>query len=59
MTNCPICAQLNGCTASTDCWCMTMPITQEALSDVPEEAKGEVCICQACAEKYAKKEPTE
>lgn len=51
MLDCPICQQMNACTADERCWCMTAAISQEALRQLPEEATA--CICQTCAEKYA------
>lgn len=58
MNACPICKQQNRCTANASCWCMTVPIAREALAAIPKEKEGEVCICQACAQKYAQQSVT-
>ncbi|MER2105980.1 MAG: cysteine-rich CWC family protein [Solibacillus sp.] len=51
MLECPICKKKNHCTADEQCWCMSAVISEQALSQLPDEAKA--CICQACAQKYS------
>lgn len=61
MSECPLCQQQNNCGAlqgQTACWCMTAVIPEQALARVPAEFIDKACICEACAEKYAQKEPT-
>ncbi|MGL6259823.1 cysteine-rich CWC family protein [Vibrio sp. WXL103] len=61
-TKCPICQQDNRCGqpktqgCGDQCWCFDQNIKfPEALLDqVPQDQKGIACICQSCAEKFAK-----
>jgi hypothetical protein len=49
---CPVCGDANACgvaAGSSDCWCFGAAIPDAALAAVPPEARGEACICRACA----------
>ncbi|MEH6386680.1 MAG: cysteine-rich CWC family protein [Pseudomonas profundi] len=52
---CPLCAGANQCTsaAASDtggpCWCFNVPISKEALAQVPGEQANKVCLCAQCA----------
>lgn len=51
-THCPLCGQPNRCglaEGSSQCWCFDIDIDPAVLEAIPDEAKGEVCICEACA----------
>ncbi|MDD2178739.1 cysteine-rich CWC family protein [Acidovorax sp. D2M1] len=50
---CPLCGQPNQCAIAAgrpaeSCWCMTQAIDPAALAALPDEARGQVCICAAC-----------
>ncbi len=50
---CPICGGPNDCSMAagkSECWCAQAKISEEALTRVPEEAKGKVCVCRKCVE---------
>lgn len=50
---CPICQEPNGCDSSSEkCWCYTIEIPRGLLARVPEELKGQACICKKCIEAY-------
>lgn len=53
-TRCPICGTTNECAMARDpeaaeCWCFTAVVTEQARAAIPEEARGQVCICPRCA----------
>lgn len=57
-SRCPICHELNVCaiekakatgTKSERCWCMDAVFTPAVMDQVPEQARGKVCICAKCA----------
>jgi Cysteine-rich CWC len=55
---CPICGGPNDCGGAAgkrECWCSSVKISSEALARVPEEAKGNVCMCATCASILAAK----
>jgi hypothetical protein len=33
------------------CWCTQVEFNQELLEQLPVEARGQACICRACAAK--------
>jgi hypothetical protein len=39
--------------AQEPCWCVNAYFTPELLAKLPEEAKGQACICAGCAAKAA------
>lgn len=54
---CPLCGRENKCASvmGTDphkCWCMTTSIPSELIKRVPEDKKGQACICRTCVEEY-------
>lgn len=54
---CPLCGRENRCASvlGTDphsCWCMTAKVPKELIDMVPEEKKGNSCICQKCVEDW-------
>jgi hypothetical protein len=53
---CPLCGGPNDCgmaAGKSECWCFEAKISAEALAQVPEEAKGKVCVCRKCAKERA------
>jgi hypothetical protein len=53
-TRCPICGNENECAmaanpGASECWCFTAQVSEDALKAIPEEARGQVCICPRCA----------
>ncbi len=57
-TRCPLCAQPNQCAmelekttgqAQPPCWCTTVNFEVALLAQVPDAARRQACICQACA----------
>lgn len=56
---CPICKKENKCAAvlgtdPTKCWCMTIKVPKELLKLIPDELRGESCVCKSCVEEYKK-----
>lgn len=50
---CPICGEDNNCQSGSDeCWCRETVIADYIIDMVPEDKKGEACICKNCVEKY-------
>ncbi|MFT3813387.1 MAG: cysteine-rich CWC family protein [Acidovorax sp.] len=56
-TLCPLCGQPNQCAVAAglpaeQCWCMSAPISREVLRDalarLPEDQRGQACLCPAC-----------
>jgi hypothetical protein len=31
------------------CWCFSTPIAAGVIERIPEERRGQACVCQACA----------
>ncbi|WP_297720840.1 cysteine-rich CWC family protein [Limnohabitans sp. Rim8] len=59
---CPLCGKPNLCAmeiakatgqALEPCWCVNAYFTPELMAKLPEEAKGQACICAGCAAKAA------
>lgn len=53
--HCPLCGQPNQCAivsglAPESCWCMTTPVSREALARIAPEQRGKACICAHCAQ---------
>jgi hypothetical protein len=54
-TNCPLCGRPNLCapaasgTLSSPCWCTQVVVDRSVLSRIPEEQRGQACICARCA----------
>jgi len=56
---CPLCGGHNRCAMATEqatgiphqaaCWCMDATIDPTVLSQIPPTARGQACICAACA----------
>ncbi len=51
---CPLCGSNNDCAVAAgrdpdSCWCMTATMNPSALTSIPQEAQGKVCICAQCA----------
>ena len=58
---CPLCRGENHCAmtigqAHETCWCHqpTVEIKAEWLESLPDEIKGQVCLCQRCIDTLAK-----
>ncbi|SDM74365.1 Cysteine-rich CWC [Oryzisolibacter propanilivorax] len=52
--HCPLCGQANGCAIAAgapaqDCWCMTTPVARTALARLPQDQRGQRCLCPHCA----------
>ena len=57
-TRCPVCGEPNRCAVElahetglpqAECWCMQTDFSVDALSMVPDAARGVACICARCA----------
>ncbi len=53
-TKCPLCGAANECAVASgkppdSCWCMTATMDPNALTAIPAEAEGRICICARCA----------
>jgi Cysteine-rich CWC len=55
---CPVCGEPNRCAmeqqrrtgqAQPPCWCTQARFTPELLARVPDAARGQACVCAACA----------
>jgi hypothetical protein len=49
---CPGCGEGNDCgveRGASSCWCFETDVSLEALKSIPEAARGEACLCRACA----------
>ncbi len=53
-TICPLCQQQNQCGIAAEhaCWCTKVKVPSELTQQVPASLKNNVCICQACIEKF-------
>ncbi len=56
---CPICKEENKCASvlGTDvskCWCMTTKIPKGLLAQIPDEKRGQSCVCKSCVDRYNK-----
>ncbi|MBS0505873.1 MAG: cysteine-rich CWC family protein [Proteobacteria bacterium] len=57
-THCPLCRQPNQCAMAAgqspaQCWCMTQPVADTVLQQLPPEERGHACICPHCAQPRA------
>lgn len=55
--NCPICNNDNSCgniagKAHGTCWCSQAFFPEAIFARVPEDQRGQACICQTCLEKF-------
>lgn len=59
---CPLCGQSNQCAMEIEratgvkqppCWCTQVDFNRGALDKLPAEARGQACICSACARPVA------
>lgn len=49
---CPLCQGPNHCGAEqgkSTCWCFYTHIPEDVLARIPDEYRGQVCICERCA----------
>lgn len=60
---CPLCGAGNRCAMEAEkesglkqppCWCTQVDFNREALDAIPAAARGQACICQACATRPVK-----
>jgi hypothetical protein len=55
---CPLCAERNACARAAGdgdaCWCFETRVPRALLALVPEEARGERCICRTCIGVHAR-----
>jgi hypothetical protein len=58
---CPLCGSTNMCAMEVAkatggplerCWCVDAVFTAELLESLPEEAKGNACVCAECSSKF-------
>ena len=61
-SHCPLCAKPNACAMEAPrlpgneqppCWCTQVDFSRELLERLPPEARGQACICAACARQGA------
>ncbi len=55
--NCPLCSQANHCGMEKgldNCWCAAdgMEFPGELLQQLPDQQKGQSCICEACVRAF-------
>jgi hypothetical protein len=57
-SRCPLCGEANRCAMEVEretgvkqgpCWCTGVRFDDALLARVPPQARGQACICQACA----------
>ena len=57
-SRCPLCGAANQCAMETErvtgqpqgpCWCTQVDFSTALLERVPQEARGQACICRTCA----------
>ncbi len=53
--SCPLCGGPNQCAVAQGkqaqlCWCMSTPMSLLALAVLPEQERGQRCICPNCAQ---------
>ncbi|MGZ5180301.1 MAG: cysteine-rich CWC family protein [Ramlibacter sp.] len=55
---CPLCGQPNGCAMEREratgvpqppCWCTAATFGRELLEQLPDDRRGQACICASCA----------
>jgi hypothetical protein len=51
---CPLCQQNNCCDVASPqgCWCLLEKVPNALIQKVPDDKKGQNCICQACIKKF-------
>lgn len=56
-TRCPLCGGDNRCAVEIEkatgepqppCWCVSETFSAELLARIPEAARRQACVCQAC-----------
>lgn len=56
-TRCPLCGGDNRCAVEIEkatgepqppCWCVSETFSPELLARIPEAARRQACVCQAC-----------
>ena len=57
-SRCPLCGEGNECALvegrdGATCWCVADVFPTSLLEQVSNVARGQVCICEACARKHA------
>jgi|TARA_R110002124_G_scaffold201501_1_gene368025 hypothetical protein len=52
---CPLCGETNACgvRSAQVCWCASATIPADLTALVPDAAKQNACICQACVRLYS------
>ncbi len=51
---CPLCGGGNACAVAqsgsfdTPCWCREVTVAPDLLARIPEERRGQSCVCQDC-----------
>ena len=59
-SKCPLCGKSNRCAMEIEkstgvnpgaCWCVNLDFSADLLAQLPIEAQGQSCICEACARK--------
>jgi hypothetical protein len=53
-SHCPLCQQKNCCDVASPqgCWCTQEKVPNALIQQVPDDKKGQSCICQACINKF-------
>jgi len=56
---CPICNKPNQCAMVKGedpykCWCMTEKVPEGLLETVPDELRGQSCVCRECVLEFKK-----
>ena len=51
---CPLCQQKNRCDVASPlgCWCSLEKVPHALIQLVPDDKKGQSCICQTCIKKF-------
>ncbi|MED1861319.1 cysteine-rich CWC family protein [Brevibacillus reuszeri] len=58
-SQCPLCGADNRCghlAQTKKCWCFHAAFPKEIFELIPPEQRRKACICQACLERFSKKE---
>ena len=52
--HCPLCEQNNHCDVASPhgCWCSLEKVPNALIHHVPDDKKGQSCICQTCIKKF-------
>ncbi len=53
-SHCPLCQQDNRCDVASaqGCWCSLEKVPKALIQQVPDDKKGQSCICQTCIKKF-------